>query len=194
MTTYVIVERNTISQDWAIVRIPLLGGELIPVRVQTARVSPHNISGFPALAEYYRPKRKFQRSNFVPYSIRSALTARDFGDLDISFLDKRFSDIKPPKNEMQSRFVCIAYKQDGKRCTVIGIKSFNSGQCIGSFSRSFHKRRENWKIPSIKHFTDQLELGVYSLDYASRFTRKLVAEEILPREEQWKKQLRTGIQ
>ncbi len=200
----VIIEVNTFDHSKVVVRVPVLDQKhtLIPIRITRNLVSKYNISGTGALAIFFRPDRKRQCSNYIPYFISKHLLQRNAypssiiekqHTMDLKQLNKRFSDVQL-RNDGSGRFLVIEFIDDGRNSELLGIQSFDSMQCMGSFHRNFHKHRANWKIRSHASFLEKVEASEIRINYASRFTRKLVADNALPREDQWKKELRVGIQ
>lgn len=195
----VVIEVSSIDGEFVVIRVPVLDQpkSLMPVRINRDKVSKFNISGVGCLAEFYKFGRKFQRTNFIPYSIAkhlySRLTFPKFGDVNFSKLKRRFSDIQE-RDDGEGRFLLIEYTEKGRDFKLLGYSTFDSIQCVGSFHRAFHKKRHEWKLMTHQTFLERVQSGEIKIDYANRFTRKLVSEDALPREEQWKKELRAGIQ
>lgn len=194
----VVIEVSSIDKEFVVIRVPTLdrSKKLIPVRVHRDLVSKFNISGVGCLAEFFKFGRRFQRANFIPYSIAKHLHNKSsfpkFGDVDFSKIKKRFSDMQE-RDDGQGRFLLIDYVEKDRYFELLGYSTFDSVQCVGSFHRNFYKNLQDWKMSTHQTLLENVQCGDIKIDYANKFTRKLVSNDLLPREEQWKKELRAGI-
>lgn len=195
---HVIIEASSFEKGSIVIRVPVHSDKqsLLPVRVVNRNVSFFNRSGSAALAEFYRPARKFQRTNFIPDSLAAELRkvgCEPFGETDLTKIKRRYTDIQiDPSGD--GTFLLASFVEDGRKLTLLSLTSFDSLQCRATFRRTFHQDRHAWKILGHQNLLEKIELGEIKIDYANRFTRKLVSDDLLPREEQWKKELRHGIQ
>lgn len=195
----VVIEVSSLDSEFVVIRVPVLDQtkELMPVRIHRDKVSKFNVSGVACLAEFYKAGRKFQRTNFIPYFLAKHIYGRrtfpTSGSVDFAKIKRRFPDIQQ-RDDGEGRFLLIEYIDNGRDSKLLGYSTFDSIQCVGSFNRVFHKKRHEWKMMTHQTFLTKIQEGLIKVNHANKFTRKLVSEEVLPREEQWKKELRACLQ